>query len=244
MEFLNTLYIQTQGSYIHIHNKNLRVEQNNQTVIQFPIYNLDGIVVFGNVLISPFVISNLIDNGKFIAWFSQSGRFIARTQGMTSGNVLLRKSQYDAYNNEDQKIRLAKKFVIGKIKNSRSVILRGLREYKDTNNSSVNSFLKESVKSLDLLIKEIQHDAFDIDIVRGLEGKAATIYFSTFNYLIRNNDKFRWQGRSRRPPRDPLNSLLSFMYSLLINECVSACEGVGLDPQIGFLHELRPGDRL
>lgn len=242
MQILNTLYIQTQGSYVHLHEKNLRVEQEGQTVLQLPLHHLEGLVVFGNVLLSPPLIHNFAAEGRSIVWFSQSGKYLARLQGETSGNVLLRKAQYDAHNDLEKKTHLARKFVIGKIKNSRHILLRGGRDYKSSTKEDGKLLLNNSLRELEILLKDLQKNSYNIEVIRGIEGRAATVYFSAVDYLIRNNtETFRWQGRNRRPPRDPLNALLSFAYSLLLNECVSACEGVGLDPQIGFLHTLRPG---
>ncbi|NJL88478.1 MAG: type I-C CRISPR-associated endonuclease Cas1 [Coleofasciculaceae cyanobacterium SM2_1_6] len=235
---LNTLYIQTQGSYIHLDHETLKVEVEKQLVLQIPLHHLGGIVVFGNVLCSPFLIHRCAEDGRDLVWLSHRGQFQARLFAPTTGNVLLRRSQHTALDNPETTLLIARNFVAGKLQNSRSVLRRSARE---ANSESDRQALTTAAKIQAEAIKTTETIP-DLDKLRGTEGFAAKAYFGAFTSMIRTErDTFAFTERSRRPPRDPINALLSFIYSLLVNECVAACEGVGLDPQIGFLHALRPG---
>lgn len=235
-QLLNTLYVQTQGAYLHLHQETLRVEIDGNVRLQIPLHHLGGLAVFGNVLLSPFLIQRFAEDGRSITWFTQSGRFVARLQGPTSGNVLLRRAQHEVLSDLRRTVQLARQIVAGKIKNSRQVLLRGLREHREAVKE-----IQEAVRQLQRSLQELEK-AESLDVIRGVEGQAASVYFAALGYLIRGkDDAFTWNGRNRRPPRDPINALLSFAYALLVSECIAACEGVGLDPQIGYLHALRPG---
>jgi CRISPR-associated protein Cas1 len=233
-ELLNTLYVQTQGAYLHLHHETVRVEVDGVLRLQVPLHHLGGIAVFGNVLLSPFLIHRLAEDGRSLTWFSEGGRFRARIVGPISGNVLLRQSQYELARDPERAVRLARRFVWGKLRNSRQVLLRGLRESDETPQD-----LEDATQQLLKLLRDVD-SAHGLDALRGVEGQGAAVYFNGFARLIRRVD-FGWTGRSRRPPRDPINALLSFAYTLLVGDCVAACEGVGLDPQVGYLHALRPG---
>lgn len=235
-QLLNTLYVQTQGSYVHLDHDTLKVEVDRITRLQVPLHHLSCLAVFGNVLLSPFLIHRFAEDGRSIVWFEQIGRFQARLSGPVTGNVLLRRAQHETMGNSQRHLNLARRFVAGKIKNGRHVILRGLRE------SAVKSpSLEQGARVLELALKDLDR-VETLDEVRGIEGRAAVYYFSALGSLIRvDEDGFRFEMRSKRPPRDPINALLSFAYALLANDCVSACEGVGLDPQVGYLHALRSG---
>ncbi|QBS38233.1 type I-C CRISPR-associated endonuclease Cas1 [Thermaerobacter sp. FW80] len=230
---LNTLYVQTQGAYIHLYQDTVRVEVEEEVRLQVPLHHLGGVVVFGNVLVSPYLIQRFAEDGRFIVWFSASGRFVGRLQGPTSGNVLLRRAQHEVLSDPGRTLHLARCIVSGKLKNSRQVLLRGLRDLQ----GSVPA-IEEAADNLQVLVNEVQR-ASSLDGVRGVEGRGAHIYFTALGHLIRGD--FVWTARSRRPPRDPINALLSFAYALLVSDCVAACEGAGLDPQVGYLHALRPG---
>lgn len=233
---MNTLYVQTQGSYVHLHLDTLRVEVEGQVKLQVPLHHLGGLVVFGNVLVSPFVIQRFAEEGRSITWFSAAGRFVGRLQGPTSGNVLLRRAQHEALSDPERTLFLARRVVAGKVRNARQVLLRGLRDL-----DGPAPEIEQVTQQLQHLLQELD-GAATIDAVRGVEGRAAVLYFSALGRLIRSDDEaFQWTGRTRRPPRDPVNALLSFAYALLVGDCVAACEGVGLDPQVGYLHALRPG---
>lgn len=233
---LNTLYVQTQGAYIHLYHDTVRVEVEGKVKLQVPLHHLGGVVVFGNVLLSPFLIQRFAEEGRSVAWFSASGRFVGRLHGPTSGNVLLRRAQHEVLSDPARTLHLARCIVAGKLKNSRQVLLRGLRDLADPVPA-----IEEAVRELQRLLEELKR-ASSLDAVRGVEGRGAHVYFAALGHLIRGDgDVFVWTGRSRRPPRDPVNALLSFAYTLLVSDCVVACEGVGLDPQVGYLHTLRPG---
>lgn len=235
-QLLNTMYVQTQGAYLHLHQETLRVEIEGAVHLQVPLHHLGAVAVFGNVMLSPFLIHRCAEDGRSITWFSQSGRFAARLQGPTSGNVLLRRAQHEVLGNPERTTRVASRFVAGKIKNSRQVLLRGMREL-----GRPVLEIQQAVQQLQDLLRDLEK-AQDLDVIRGVEGQAAAVYFPALGHLVRGDGAaFSWRGRTRRPPRDPVNALLSFAYTLLISDCVSACEGVGLDPQVGYLHTLRPG---
>ena len=235
---LNTLYIQTQGSYVHLDHETLKVEVEKQLVLQIPLHHLGSIVVFGNVLCSPFLIHRCAEDGRDLVWLSHRGQFQARLFARTSGNVLLRRSQHAALDKPEATLLVAQNFVAGKLQNARSVLMRSARE---ANSESDRQALTNAAKIHADAIKTTEQIP-DLDKLRGTEGYAAKAYFAAFTAMIRaERDAFAFTERSRRPPRDPINALLSFIYSLLVNECVAACEGVGLDPQVGFLHALRPG---
>lgn len=235
-QVLNTLYVQTQGAYLHIKDDSLRVEVESTTRLSVPFHHLGGATVFGNVSLSPFLIHRFAEDGRFIAWFSEFGLFKARLEGPTTGNVLLRHAQYEAAGESGQQVYLARQFAMGKIRNGRHVLMRGLR-----GTDAMELYRDEAVAELDSLLVRIKQ-AKEVSSIRGFEGRAAVVYFDGLRTLMKNPDpKLRWDKRTRRPPRDPFNSVLSFAYSLLVNDCAAACEGVGLDPQIGFLHTMRPG---
>lgn len=235
-QLFNTLYVQTQGAYVHLDHDTVKVEVERSVLLQIPLHHLSGIVVFGNVFISPFLIHRFSVDGRTIVWFDQNGGFRGRLSGPVSGNVLLRRAQHEALGDPRRNLHLARRFVAGKIKNARHVVLRGLRE-----SCGESPPLVEGLRALDQALKDVER-AEDLDAVRGIEGRAAVSYFSALGALIRVEDKrLQFETRSRRPPRDRVNALLSFAYALLANDCVAACEGVGLDPQVGYLHALRPG---
>lgn len=235
-QLLNTLYVQTQGAYLRLDHDTLRAEAEGKELIQVPLHHLGGIAVFGNVLLSPFLIHRCAEDQRTITWYGTNGRFRGRLHGPTTGNVLLRRAQHDAHARPDHALALAKRFVGGKIRNGRHVLQRGLR---DGVPSSAAGDTETALATLAELA--VQADAArTLDELRGIEGNAAAAYFAAFPQLLRVPE-ISFEGRNRRPPRDPANALLSFAYTLLANECASACEGVGLDPQVGFLHALRPG---
>ncbi|NCJ06052.1 type I-C CRISPR-associated endonuclease Cas1 [Synechococcales cyanobacterium C] len=237
-QILNTLYVQTQGSYLRLDHDTLKLELERKTTFQIPLHHLGGIVAFGNVLISPFLVHRCAQDGRSLVWLSEHGRFRARLSGETTGNVLLRQAQHDAVRDPHRVLSIARYVVAGKLQNARSVLMRAAREAKALTDQST---LKEAGKVHAEAIHHAERAA-DLDKLRGIEGYAAKAYFSAFTAMLRlNREAFALTERSRRPPRDPINALLSFVYTLLAGECIAACEGVGLDPQVGFLHAVRPG---
>lgn len=232
-ELLNTLYVQTQGVYLRLEGDTLRIQHEDLTLRNVPLHHLGGLALFGNVLISPFLLHRCAQDGLEVSWFSESGYFQGRLAGPVSGNVLLRLAQYRALDNPSTRLYLAQQSVEGKLKNSRLVIQRALRERGET--EALLQALLEHEAALRALPQ-----ARSVDEVRGLEGNAASTYFAAFGDLLLSGE-FTFDGRNKRPPRDPVNAVLGFVYALLVSQCTAALEGVGLDPQAGFLHALRPG---
>lgn len=232
----NTLFLMTQGAYAHMDHETVVVEHDGAVVIRVPLHHLGGIVAFGNVLLSPFLIHRFALEGKSIGWLSEHGAFRAQVTGPTSGNVLLRVAQQDALRSRSEL--LAKQIVGGKLHNQRSTLMRAAREVVG---EEAKGNLERAARMISLLAKALSKTN-KLNSIRGIEGMAARIYFRHLPLLIRKNPEiWRLKGRTRRPPRDPVNALLSFGYALLRVECQSAVEVAGLDPQVGFLHALRPG---
>lgn len=233
-QLLNTLFVQTQGAYLHLDHDTLRVEAGGASLLRVPLHHLGGLVLFGNVLVSPFLLHRCAEDQRQVVWMSRGGRFRARLQGPVSGNVLLRRAQHEASADPTRALALARAFVCGKVGSTRYVLLRAARE-AETSPPLVRRALGTTEWAQQAL-----GETRDVDAVRGVEGQTAADYFRAFPELIRHPD-FTFDERTKRPPRDPVNALLSFVYSLVRADCEAAVEGVGLDPQVGFLHTLRPG---
>lgn len=234
---LNTLYITTQGAYLHKEGQSVVVEVEKKVCARLPIHNLDGLICFGNVLCSPFLLGHCGENGVAVSFLSEYGRFLARVAGPQSGNVLLRREQYRRADDLARSADLARAFVLGKLNNCRTVLQRHLRDHPHAEgNAKVEVLVPRLLQQMIRL-----QGAMPLDEVRGVEGDAAHAYFGVFNTLLNPKTSFEFHERNRRPPLDPVNALLSFLYTLLAHDCRSACESVGLDPQVGFLHRDRPG---
>jgi len=236
---LNTLYVTTAGSYLHLENDTVRIEVERETKLRVPLHHLGSIICLGDILVSPALIGRCAESGMGVTFLDRSGRFRARVEGPVSGNVLLRQAQFRAAENPEKTYRVARQIVLGKLKNSRTVLQRGARESKtDGDREALNAAVLKFEASL-----RATGVAEDLDTLRGIEGEAARNYFAAINSMIRPDVRqdFALDGRSRRPPRDRTNALLSFLYTLLTHDCRSALESVGLDSQLGFLHALRPG---
>ncbi|MGP8174268.1 MAG: type I-C CRISPR-associated endonuclease Cas1c [Terracidiphilus sp.] len=235
---LNTLYLTLSG-YLHLDNDTLRFEVEQETRLRVPLHHIGSVVCFGDVLVSPAVMGRLAKEGKTLVLLDRNGRFKARLEGPISGNILLRQAQFARANLPEFALAHAKACIAGKLKNSRSVLLRGAR---DANEEADAEGLRETAEALAINLRHLE-SAPALDVVRGLEGESARRYFAAFSYLIRNDQRaaFTPDGRSRRPPQDRMNALLSFLYSMLMNDCRTALESVGLDPQLGYLHTVRPG---
>ncbi len=230
---LNTLFVQSQGAYLRLDHDTVRIEIDGQPVRQIPLHHLDGISVFGNVLISTALLHRCAEDGRSVTWFDGQGQFRARLNGPVSGNVLLRRAQHAALDDPQRTRALASQFVRGKLRNALTVLQRANREHGG--GPLLEAAIREHRNALRLL-SSVQ----TLDEIRGIEGVAATSYFAAFSELVRPGD-LPFSGRTRRPPRDPVNAVLSFAYSLVTRDSIAALEGVGLDPQIGYLHALRPG---
>ena len=235
-KLLNTLYVQTQGMYLRREGETVVAEKDGEVKLRLPIHTLQGIVAFGNVMVSPFLLGLCAERGVSVSFLTEPGRFLARVQGPVSGNVLLRLAQTRAYEDKSRKGDLARSFVIGKVMNARNVLQRRMRDHGET------PPLREANEKMLDVIRRLRDSPPDAARVRGLEGEAGAVYFGVFNeLLLAGKDSFSIASRNRRPPMDPTNALLSYLYTLLAHDCRGALEGVGLDPQIGFLHEVRPG---
>lgn len=235
-KLLNTLYVQTQGIYLRQEGETVVAEKDGQVLMRLPIHTLSGLVTFGNVMCSPFLLHLCAERGVAVSFLSEHGRFLARATGPVSGNVLLRVAQVRAHDDPDRKGDIARSCVAGKIANDRNLILRRMRDHGDT------PALRTAAAALADVLLRLRDSPPDAARIRGLEGEAAAAYFAAFNdLLLANREAFAIASRNRRPPTDPMNALLSFLYTLLAHDCRGALEGVGLDPQVGFLHELRSG---
>ena len=231
---LNTLYVTTPEAYLSKDGLNVVVSVKQQEMFRIPVFNIEGIVTFGYMGVSPGLMRLCSDNSISLSFLSPQGRFIGRLQGGTKGNVLLRKKQYQLADDENVSLHISKIIVAAKIQNYRNVLRRYIRDYGENENINI------AVKGMDM-DKRYALKAPDKSVLRGLEGDAANKYFSVFNNLILSNKEFVFSGRNRRPPKDSINAMLSFVYTLLANEYAAALETVGLDPYIGFMHTLRPG---
>ncbi|WGE89862.1 type I-C CRISPR-associated endonuclease Cas1c [Actinobacillus arthritidis] len=228
----NTLYITTQGSYLHKERETLVVEQDRKKVVQLPIHSIGHIFCFGNVLVSPFLMGFCGENNVNLAFFTENGRYLGRLQGRQSGNVLLRRAQYKK--SETNPVPVARNIIAAKIQASKRVLQRQIRNHGE------NADLQSAITALNYSLQQLK-TADNLDLIRGIEGDATSRYFGVFSHLLKENSGFHFDGRNRRPPRDGVNALLSFLYSIVGKDISGALQGVGLDPQIGFLHADRPG---
>lgn len=239
MHVLNTLYVTTSESHLYLDNNTLRVEVARETKLRVPLHHLGTVACFGHVSVSLPLMHRLADDGIGLVLLDANGRFKARLEGAVAGNVLLRQAQHRLAGDAAFALGIARNCIAGKIRNCRQVLLRGAREAKSEDDAAT---LTRGAADLAASLRALP-GAADLDTLRGLEGEAARQYFSVLDRLLRENLRadFRMDSRNRRPPRDRINALLSFVYALLMNDCRSALEAVGLDPQIGFLHAVRPG---
>jgi CRISP-associated protein Cas1 len=238
-KLLNTLYLTTEGSSLRKEGENLVAEVEGNEKARVPFHMISSVVLFGAIFVSPPLLQSCAAAGITIVLLSRSGRFQARVEGPVSGNVLLRRAQYKASEKPEE---IARSILIGKIANQRSVLMRHVRDYRHETEAPILARLNFVVERLARIVRYVQMSDIELDLMRGSEGEAANLYFSVFDHLIRSSESaLRWQMRSRRPPLDPINALLSFLYTLLTHDCRSAAESVGLDPAVGFLHRDRPG---
>jgi CRISP-associated protein Cas1 len=237
-KLLNTLHVMTQGAYLHRDGETVAVKIDRAVKLRIPVHTLEGLVCWGQVLCSPPVLALCCEHGVGISFLTEHGRFLARVHGPVSGNVLLRRQQYCLCDNGARALPAVQMIVTAKVANSRTVLLRGARE-------SVLAEHRERLRAAAQRLQWIGLDASRSDSVesaRGHEGLAGQEYFSAFDAMVGgDHEAFRFGGRSRRPPMDRTNALLSFVYALLRHDIESALETVGLDPAVGFLHTDRPG---
>lgn len=237
-ELLNTLYVMKPGAYVRLEGEALKVEADGAVLSRVPLHHLGAIVLFGRASMSPMAIERCVEDGRTVTMLDYGGRFSYRVVGPVCGNVLLRQAQYRAHEDEARASAIARAVVAAKIRNSRQTLLRGARDSRcEEDKAALRAAAAELAKGVTSLPEHRDRDA-----IRGVEGQGAASYFEVFGRMISAaKSEFAFRKRTRRPPRDRVNALLSFLYSLLTGDCVAACEGVGLDPQFGFLHALRPG---
>jgi CRISPR-associated protein Cas1 len=235
---LNTLFVTTQGAYLSKEGETVVVSVEKETRLRVPVHTIGGIVCFGNVMCSPFLMGFCAERDVTMSFLTERGRFLARVKGPVSGNVLLRREQYRRADNMDFSARMAGYVLTGKLANCRTVLNRALRDHAGKlNREEIGEASKRIGYSLELLQKDIP-----LNGLRGIEGEAAHAYFNAFDHLIvSQKEDFVFKERNRRPPLDRVNCLLSFFYTLVMHDVRSALETVGLDPAVGFLHRDRPG---
>ena len=238
-KLLNTLYVTTEGTRLRKDGENAVAEIDEEERGRVPLHMLGAVVVFGATYISPSLIGALARAGITLTLLDRQGRFEARVEGPISGNVLLRRAQYRASERPDEIVR---SIVSAKIANQRTVLQRALRDHGDEMPPERRAAVEATVDRMERILRRVAFMNDGLDAMRGFEGDAANSYFAVFSDLIRSPDAdIRFNGRSRRPPLDPVNALLSFLYTLLTHDCRSAAESVGLDSAVGFLHRDRPG---
>lgn len=231
----NILYVMTQGAYLRRDHLTVQVEVEGKVRLGVPLHNLEAVVVFGQVMVSPGMLQGCAEHGVPVTFLTESGRLMARVDGPLSGNVLLRREQFRWADDAGKALQLGKRFVAGKLQNARASVLRAGREQESS------EWATRAAEAQAAGMRRLA-EAEDLDVVRGIEGAAAREYFGVFGEMVRQNRAaFEPGGRTRRPPLDRMNALLSFVYALLLADCVAALAGVGLDPNVGYLHGDRPG---
>jgi CRISPR-associated protein Cas1 len=232
------LFVTTQGAYLCKDGETVCVRVESEDKLRLPIHTLGGIVCFGQVSCSPFLLGHCAENNVAVSFLTENGRFLARVQGPVSGNVLLRREQYRRADDLEFSAQFARSVLTAKVANSRAVLLRAARDHGDKNDAGA---LDDAAAKLLRILEELKASP-SLDAIRGLEGEAARTYFGAFNHCITaSREDFYFHERSRRPPLDNINALLSFLYTLLAHNVTAALEGVGLDPAVGYLHRDRPG---
>jgi CRISPR-associated protein Cas1 len=235
---LNTLFVTTQGAYLSKEGETVVVKVEKEIRLRVPVHTIGGIVCFGNVSCSPFLMGFCAENDVGLSFLTEHGRFLARVQGAVSGNVLLRREQYRRADDLKFSAEVAKFILTGKITNCRTVLQRALRDHAS---KMEEQEVRQSAMRLNHMLESLNQEE-PLDVLRGIEGDAAHIYFNVFDHLIvAQKETFRFNERNRRPPLDNVNCLLSFIYTILMHDIRSALESVGLDPAVGFLHRDRPG---
>lgn len=233
---LNTLYITNPDAFIRKEGMTFVVEVDGKKALQAPVSTIENIVCFGFKPVTPALMAFCAENNIGISYCSSTGKFLARVYGEQTGNVLLRKNQYAIADSEVESLKIARNIVAAKIANSRAQIMRHIRNHGDNGKK-----LKYAINNLAEKLKQVEK-ADNLEKLRGYEGEVAATYFNCFNdFITSQKEQFIFQGRSKRPPRDNVNALLSFVYMLLVGDVRSALETTGLDPQVGFLHRIRPG---
>ncbi|KWT83498.1 type I-C CRISPR-associated endonuclease Cas1c [Candidatus Magnetominusculus xianensis] len=243
---LNTLYVTTQGAYLTKEGETVVVKSGDDTLVKLPVHNLGSIVCFGQVMSSPALMGFCAESGVSISFMTEYGRFLAKVQGPVSGNVLLRREQYRRADNCDETLKIARAMLTAKFSNCRTVLRRMLRDHSEVRGGvAAGKFNIDAVSKvadrLGMSIGKLQR-VESLEEIRGVEGDAAHSYFGVFdNLIIAQKEEFYFRERSRRPPMDNVNCLLSFLYTIVLHDIRSACEAVGLDPAVGYIHRDKPG---
>lgn len=237
-QHLNTLFVTTDGAFLSKEGEGLLVKVDGEAKLRLPLRTIGGIVCFGRISASPYLLAACAETGVTVSFLSTNGRFLAAVHGYQPGNVLLRREQYRRADSESSALAIARPMVEAKLANSRTVLLRAARDNQDTATQprllEAGTLLARSVAAA--------ASAGSLDELRGVEGEGAAVYYSVFQDLIAPQaEGFAFDGRNRRPPRDPVNALLSFLYAMLAHDARAACESCGLDSAVGFLHRDRPG---
>lgn len=236
-KLLNTLYVTSPDAYLSLDGENIVVKKGEEIAMRLPIHNLEAVVTFNYTGVSPALMKKCTENNVSISFFL-GNQYCGRFVGLENGNVILRKTQYRFSDDVQKCLDIARNMILGKVYNERYVVNRAIRDHEMRVNTEKLRHASELLQKAIETIKNCQ----GLDELRGYEGEAATVYFHVFNELIlQNKDQFRFSGRNKRPPLDKVNALLSFVYSLLANECAGAAYSVGLDPYVGFMHRDRPG---
>ncbi|MCG3125523.1 MAG: CRISPR-associated exonuclease Cas4/endonuclease Cas1 fusion [Phycisphaerae bacterium] len=237
-QHLNTLFVTTPRAFLRKDGQTIAVRVQNQTKLRVPLHNLGGVVTFGAIGFSPALLGACAQAGVAVSFLTEQGRFIAATTGFTPGNVVLRREQYRRADSVAQALRIARPIVLAKIANARTVMLRAARDHPDVPGREL---LDRASARLLATLDDVRR-CENLEVLRGFEGDAAKSYFAAFNAMITAQSKeFVLNGRTRRPPMDRVNALLSFLYAILAHDARAACEAAGLDAAVGFLHEDRPG---
>ncbi|MBI4683804.1 MAG: type I-C CRISPR-associated endonuclease Cas1 [Nitrospirae bacterium] len=237
-KLLNTLFVTTQGAYLSKEGETVVIKVDGEVAMRLPVHTLGGIVCFGQVSCSPYLMGFCAENGVAISFLTENGDFLAKVQGPVSGNVLLRREQYRRADDQKASASIACAILTGKIANCRTVLNRALRDHSDKIDDNAITLASQKLASS---MRCLQGES-SLDILRGIEGESANAYFEVFDHLITcQKTDFMFYERNRRPPLDNVNCLLSFIYTILMHDVRSALECVGLDPAVGFLHRDRPG---
>lgn len=237
-KLLNTLFVTSTDVYLALENENAVVYREEEKIGQFPLLTLEEIICFSYKGASPVLMGQCAERGIQLSFMSPTGHFLARVSGKDRGNVLLRKQQYRISDDPDKSCLIARNFIFGKIYNDRWILERAVRDHAmRIDQGTIKQVSGQMAGQLQTI-----SEATSLDTLRGLEGEASARYFSVFDEMILNQkDDFFFHERSRRPPHDRMNALLSFAYTLLANDCAAALESVGLDSYVGFMHSDRPG---
>lgn len=237
-KLLNTLFVTSEDAYLSLDGENVVVNRDKQEVARFPLHNLSAILSFSYAGASPALMGACGRRGIGLSFCTPTGRFLARAVGEETGNVLLRREQYRIADDQRRSCMIARSMIVGKLYNARWSVERTRRDHPDRIDSERFEAVSQTLRGL---LHPVSEET-SLESLRGLEGTGASAYFSVFeDMILREKETFYYHGRSRRPPLDPVNALLSFSYSLLSSECTSALESVGLDAYVGFLHRDRPG---